>query len=166
MQILVTIGRQVMEMRARQAHDQDEILNEIRSQFGKISSRFQDEPSLDARFVDEALDLVTKQPVPHSPTLNPRPQSSRIHREPPSLPQLSPVDSLSFDGLLPSPREPTIAEQSSSRIMPSQPPNTPTRPPAPCIVPPQPPDTPSFFKNDGKIYGNSLGLINHWLVTG
>jgi hypothetical protein len=149
MQILVTIGRQVMEMRARQEQDQDEILNEIRSQFGKISSRFQGEPSLDARLVDEALDLVTRQPVPHSPTLNPGPQSSRIHREPPSLPQLSPMDSLSFDGLLPSPREPTIAEQSSSRIMPSQPPNT-----------------PSFFKNDGKIYGNSLGLINHWLVTG
>ncbi|KAJ7915899.1 ras guanine nucleotide exchange factor domain-containing protein [Mycena leptocephala] len=166
MQILVTIGRQVMEMKARQENDQDEILNEIRSQFGKISSRFQGEPSLDARLVDEALDLVTKQPVPHTPTLTPSPQSPRIRREPPSLPHLSPLNSLSFDGLLPSPREPTIAEQSPSRTVLSQPPHTPTGQSAPCIVPPQPLDTRSIFSNDnGKIYGNSLGLINHWLVT-
>jgi hypothetical protein len=49
----------------------------------------------------------------------------------------------------------------------SQPPHTPTGQSAPCIVPPQPLDTRSIFSNDnGKIYGNSLGLINHWLVTG
>jgi hypothetical protein len=168
MQILVTIGRQIMEIRARQAHDQDEVLNEIRLQFGKISSRFQGEPSLETRLVDEALDLVTKQPVPHPPTITQRPQSPRTHREPPSLPPLPLVEPLSFGRLLPSPREPTIvAEQSSPRIVPSQPPNTATRQSAWRIVPPQPPDTPSIFRNDnGKIYGNSLGLINHWFVTG
>jgi hypothetical protein len=81
------------------------------------------------------------------------------------LPPLSLVEPLSFDGLLPSPREPTIvAEQSSPRIVPSRPPNAATRQSAPPIVPP---DTASIFRNDnGKIYGNSLGLINHWFMTG
>jgi hypothetical protein len=160
-QILVTIGRQIIEIKARQQHHQYEVLNEIRSQFGEISSHFQGEPSLDVRLADEALDLVTKRPV-----LTQRLQSPRLHRDSRSLPHISPVDTLSFDCLLPSPREPTIAEQSSPRIVSPQPPNAPTRQSAPCVVPPQLPDTPSNLKDgNGKIHGNSLDLINHF-VTG
>ncbi|KAJ7906469.1 hypothetical protein B0H13DRAFT_1880534 [Mycena leptocephala] len=117
-QILVTIGRQIIEIKADN--------NNIRIKSG-----------------NKAACTYPKTPISPHPSIFP----------------LLAVDTLSFDWLLPSPREPTIAEQSSPRIVPPQPPNAPTRQSAPCVMPPQLPDTPSNLRDDnGKIHGTSSSV--------
>ncbi|KAJ7767789.1 ras guanine nucleotide exchange factor domain-containing protein [Mycena metata] len=96
-QILAANVRQIMETRARQEHNLAAMRSETNSQFERIITHFQNEPSLDGRVIGEALDLVTTQPVPYTP---------------PFLPPISPAEALSLDGFLPPPREQSMARES------------------------------------------------------
>ncbi|KAJ7744115.1 ras guanine nucleotide exchange factor domain-containing protein [Mycena metata] len=171
-QILVANVRQITETRARQEHDLAAIRSEMNSQFERIITHFQSEPSLDGGVIGEALHLVATQPAPHTPPSLPpispaealsldgflpsSPQQSiagesyRTDRQPASLSPISLAESLSSHGLLPSPEEPRIAQEPASH---------------PPVLAPILATTSIYKRENNKIYGNPRGLIDFLLMT-
>ncbi|KAJ7459285.1 ras guanine nucleotide exchange factor domain-containing protein [Mycena latifolia] len=139
-QILVAHARQMTETRARQERDLDEILTRIRSQLHS-------EPALDSGLVGEALELAAQRAAPRTHTPQ-RLRSSRTPLHPPTLPPFAPPE-LSFHGLIPPSPPEGIQEDLTFRV----------------DIHTIPHPEPIFWEENGKLYGNAAGLINHLLQT-